>query len=238
MSDETKAVGMGRNPFYDGQFSDEPDCWYQMRKEVLDALEAWENSDEQRQLRADAERLDRLQEIFIKGEEFRIVMCEGKNVDGDCEHDTHPHFEAFDWSWRSDPVRSNTLRGVIDQAIEQGSTLLQRLRSRPNNGIESMKDETIEAMRLALISECGTIAIGNARVRGEAIEVECLGDGIKAALLVYLYSDEQKRLRADAERLNELTTNRDFSVTQNIGHDWIVVHPADIRGAIDKARGA
>lgn len=36
----------GRNPFYDGQFDDEPDEWYKMRREILDALEAWESSNE------------------------------------------------------------------------------------------------------------------------------------------------------------------------------------------------
>ena len=69
---------------------------------------------------ADSTRLDKLQESFIKGEEFHIVMCEGKNEDEDCEHDTHPHFEAFDWSWRSSPVRASTLRGVIDKALAEG----------------------------------------------------------------------------------------------------------------------
>ena len=68
----------------------------------------------------DSRRIDALQEIFIKGEEFHIVMCEGKNEDEQCEHDTHPHFEAFDWSWRSSPVRASTLRGVIDKALTEG----------------------------------------------------------------------------------------------------------------------
>ena len=85
-------------------------------KQILELLES---TDEQKALRADAERLDKLQEIFIKGEEFHIVMCVGNNDDEECEHDTHPHFEAFDWSWRSSPVRSSTLRGVIDQAIDK-----------------------------------------------------------------------------------------------------------------------
>ena len=69
---------------------------------------------------ADSMRLDKLQESFIKGEEFHIVLCEGKNDDEDCEHDTHPHFEAFDWSWRSSPVRASTLRDVIDKALTEG----------------------------------------------------------------------------------------------------------------------
>lgn len=69
---------------------------------------------------ADSMRLDKLQESFIKGEEFHIVLCEGKNDDEDCEHDTHPHFEAFDWSWRSSPVRASTLRDVIDKALAEG----------------------------------------------------------------------------------------------------------------------
>jgi len=70
--------------------------------------------------KADSTRLDKLQESFIKGEEFHIVMCEGKNEDEQCEHDTHPHFEAFDWSWRGEPVRASTLRGVIDKALTEG----------------------------------------------------------------------------------------------------------------------
>lgn len=70
--------------------------------------------------KADSTRLDKLQESFIKGEEFHIVMCEGKNEDEQCEHDTHPHFEAFDWSWRSSPVRASTLRDVIDKALAEG----------------------------------------------------------------------------------------------------------------------
>ena len=38
-----KAVGgEGRNPFYENQFDDEPDEWFAMRKELLNALEAWE----------------------------------------------------------------------------------------------------------------------------------------------------------------------------------------------------
>lgn len=69
--------------------------------------------------RADAERLDKLQDLFIKGDEFHIVMCAGENDDEECEHDAHPHFEAFDWSWRCEAVRSNTLRDVIDQAIDK-----------------------------------------------------------------------------------------------------------------------
>jgi asparagine synthetase A len=86
---------------------------------INDFVEALESTDEQKALRTDAERLNKLQEIFIKGDDVHIVMCTGENNDELCEHDTHPHFEAFDWSWRSDPVRSNTLRGVVDQAIDK-----------------------------------------------------------------------------------------------------------------------
>lgn len=82
-------------------------------------LEALESTAEQKALRADAERLNKLQDLFIKGEEFHIVMCAGENDDEECEHDAHPHFEAFDWSWRCEAVRSNTLRDVIDQAIDK-----------------------------------------------------------------------------------------------------------------------
>ena len=82
-------------------------------------LEALESTDEQKALRADFERLNKLQDLFIKGDEFHIVMCAGENDDEECEHDAHPHFEAFDWSWRCEAVRSNTLRDVIDQAIDK-----------------------------------------------------------------------------------------------------------------------
>ena len=97
--------------------------WVMHTQAADEALEALESTDEQKALRADAERLNRLQEIFIKGDDVHIVMCTGENNDELCEHDTHPHFEAFDWSWRSDPVRSNTLRGVIDQAIDKARGL-------------------------------------------------------------------------------------------------------------------
>lgn len=50
-----KAISNGRNPFFDGQFEDEPDKWYALRREVLDALQTWENS-EDGDLRTDAER--------------------------------------------------------------------------------------------------------------------------------------------------------------------------------------
>lgn len=76
--------------------------------------------------KADSTRLDKLQESFIKGEEFHIVMCEGKNEDEQCEHDTHPHFEAFDWSWRGEPARASTLRDVIDKALAEGGNHEQR----------------------------------------------------------------------------------------------------------------
>ena len=83
MSDETKAIGMGRNPFYDGQFSDEPDCWYRMRREVLDALEAWKNSDDQKQLRADAERLDWIMHMMSGKEARRLgIMTSAGMVRG------------------------------------------------------------------------------------------------------------------------------------------------------------
>ena len=67
----------------------------------------------------DAARLDKMQEIFVKGEDVHIVMCQNRLEDSEheCEHETHPHFEAFDWMWRCEPVRANTLSDVIDAAI-------------------------------------------------------------------------------------------------------------------------
>ena len=69
---------------------------------------------------ADAARLDKMQQIFIEGQEVHILMCSGGMIGGEpeCDHDTHPHFEAFDWSWRCLPPRGETLRDVIDKAIE------------------------------------------------------------------------------------------------------------------------
>lgn len=69
----------------------------------------------------DKERLDKMQEIFVKGDEAHIVMCLGTDHEDGCDHPTHPHFEAFDWSWRCEPVRGNTLREVIDKAIATDS---------------------------------------------------------------------------------------------------------------------
>ena len=75
---------------------------------VLGAMEARRNQD--------TTRLDKLQEIFIKGTDAHIVMCED---DGDeCDAESHPHFECFSWDWRCKPVRGNTLRAVIDAAID------------------------------------------------------------------------------------------------------------------------
>lgn len=39
-----KAEGNGRNPFYEKQFEGEPDEWFALRRELLNALEAWENN--------------------------------------------------------------------------------------------------------------------------------------------------------------------------------------------------
>ena len=71
-------------------------------------------------LKKDAERLDKMQEIFVKGDEVHIIICNNELIDceHECGHETHPHFEAFNWSWRREPVRANTLRGVIDAAID------------------------------------------------------------------------------------------------------------------------
>ena len=66
----------------------------------------------------DAARIDAIQDIFIKGDEAHIVMCNGTADEEDCEHPTHPHFEAFAWNWRCDPVRGKTLRQVMDGAID------------------------------------------------------------------------------------------------------------------------
>ena len=108
--------------------------WSKAAQVIIEFFDALENSDEYKatqariadlearcaKYEADSMRLDKLQESFIKGEEFHIVLCEGKNDDEDCEHDTHPHFEAFDWSWRGEPARASTLRDVIDKALAEG----------------------------------------------------------------------------------------------------------------------
>ena len=49
-------------------------------------------------------------------------------------------------------------------------------------------------------------------------------------------TDEQIALRTDAERFRELTTSRDFAVTQSIGHDRIVIDDFNVSTAIDAAR--
>ncbi len=66
----------------------------------------------------DAKRIDALQDIFIKGDEAHVLMCEGSGGEEICDHPAHPHFEAFAWNWRCDPVRGMTLREVIDKAID------------------------------------------------------------------------------------------------------------------------
>lgn len=68
-------------------------------------------------------------------------------------------------------------------------------------------------------------------------EVDCLGDGMKAALLVYLDTDEQKALRADAERWRYWLREHGWSgyfddgLTNSEFDD-------DIIAACDKERGA
>lgn len=68
----------------------------------------------------DAARLDVLQDMFIKGEEFLVRFCKAPDESGgniDCDEQEHPHFEAFDWTMHDGPVLAKTLRDVIDAAI-------------------------------------------------------------------------------------------------------------------------
>lgn len=91
-------------------------CWI-LRADIRRVLEAFAATPEYQEMVKDAERIDKMQGVFVKGQETHILMCEGHATD-ECDHPEHPHFEAFDWNWRCPPVRGLTLREVMDAAID------------------------------------------------------------------------------------------------------------------------
>ena len=111
---------MAKNPL-DGQWVTIANLSAQITAQTDDVIDAQiaalTTTPEYQAMVKDAERIDKMQELFVKGEDTHILMCEGHDMD-ECDHPTHPHFEAFDWNWRVPPVRGVTLREVMDAAID------------------------------------------------------------------------------------------------------------------------